>query len=151
MLDNNARYWTIALDLGHLFGPAIVTSLVVALVLSSVTAYEWAQTRTFAAAQHFTNTAGFIFSFAIVGFALGMIIRLLGGFSLGSGNDATSPDSFQFIATIASSFAAIAGLFFGESKLEGAAAVRPIGTATAIFMMMFGYFYLALVLAGSSL
>src|SRR5690606_12070007 len=102
-----------------------------ALCLSTVSGYEWAKVRTLEAAQQFAGHAGFIFSFAVVGFALGMIIRLLGGFSLGSG-DGNPPDSFQFIATIASSLAAVAGLFLGETKLASSIEVRPTGTATAI-------------------
>ena len=149
MPDESGIYWQIAWEtFFYLFLPLLVVSALVSTILSLhsfLKAFQGGEQR-----DSVFSRLSFIFSFCVVGFVIGIIIRLLGGFSLGTSAD-SEPDAFQFIATLASSFAAIAGLFFGETRVEGSIGVRPIGTASAIFMMIYGYFYISLVLAAGTI
>ena len=95
----------------------------------------------------FSENFLYIISFCVVGCVIGVIIRLMGGFAVGSGGDGNPPDFLQFSATIATSFASIAGSFIGERKINYAGMVTPTGTGALVFSMLFGYLFFSKLLA----
>ncbi|MDP2781553.1 MULTISPECIES: hypothetical protein [Devosia] len=147
MLDDRISYISVMIHVAEFLLPLVAISLFVSLVLIPISLYNLVRTRTAEATRVFGSEVLFVLSFCIVGFVVGLIIRLLGGFSLGTSESGGQPDTFQFIATLAASFAAITGLFLGEAKLHDATMVRPVGAGAAILMMMVGYLYLGGILA----
>lgn len=144
--DSN-KLWLLAFGVLNFFTPLLLLSLIISFVFSTVPLAKGIASRDWKAVEVSLGHLQFIFSFCVVGIALGMIIRLLGGFSLGAGDDGdASQDIFQFLGTMISVFSAVVALFFGEAQVKSGGAIRPIGTAAAILLMMFSYVYFSLVL-----
>jgi hypothetical protein len=131
----------------NLFLPLILMAILLAIAVGKLVVTASSAEN---GAPSFRHQVAFVFSFSIVGAMIGIIINLIGGFSIGSSGGGQS-DPFQFVATLAAAFSAIVGLFLGETRVQSFSSVRPIGTASAILMMMFGYFYISQVFALSQI
>lgn len=139
--------WQAILQGLNFFFPLILVSLIVALAVGKFVAsvpIAGGETLTF------RHQVAFVFSFSIVGAMIGLIINLIGGFSIGT-SSAGDNNPFQFVATLVAAFSAIIGLFLGETRVQSFSSVRPVGTASGILMMMFGYFYISQVFALSQI
>lgn len=140
-LANTDAPWAAMGQVVNFFSPILILTLFIAIALAVVTLWATQELSRRALLHNVLN----LFAFGVIGAIVGIMIRLSGGFGMGGGTEVWAK-----VPALLSAFAAIAGLFYGENRVAGEQAIKPLGTASAILMMMIAYLHTALILGASS-